>query len=198
MTKQARKAKLVVLISGRGSNMISIVNAIKHDRLYADIVAVISNRPDAGGLQYAQQAGIKTFIVDHTHFDDREEFDKVLASVIDAHEPDLVILAGFMRILTSTFVGHYPKRLLNIHPSLLPKFKGLHTHQRAIEANEKEHGATVHFVTDELDDGPIILQASVAILDNDDPSTLAKRVLKKEHQLYPDAIQKIIQERSLY
>ena len=198
MTKQARKANLVVLISGRGSNMISIVNAIKHDRLYADIVAVISNRPDAGGLQYAQQAGIKTFTVDHTHFDDREEFDKVLASVIDAHEPDLVILAGFMRILTSTFVGHYPKRLLNIHPSLLPKFKGLHTHQRAIEANEKEHGATVHFVTDELDDGPIILQASVAILDNDDPSTLAKRVLKKEHQLYPDAIQKIIQERSLY
>ena len=196
MTKQARKAKLVVLISGRGSNMISIMNAIKDDRLYADIVAVISNRPDAGGLHYAQQAGIKTFTVNHTHFDDREEFDKALTSVIDAHEPDLVILAGFMRILTSYFVGHYPKRLLNIHPSLLPKFKGLHTHQRAIEANEKEHGATVHFVTDELDNGPIILQASVSILDNDDPNTLAKRVLKKEHQLYPDAIQKIIQERS--
>jgi phosphoribosylglycinamide formyltransferase-1 len=196
MTKQARKAKLVVLISGRGSNMISIINAIKDGRLYADIVAVISNRPDAGGLQYAQQAGIKIFTVNHTHFDDREEFDKALISVIDAHEPDLVILAGFMRILTSYFVGHYPKRLLNIHPSLLPKFKGLHTHQRAIEANEKEHGATVHFVTDELDNGPIILQASVSILDNDDPNTLAKRVLKKEHQLYPDAIQKIIQERS--
>ena len=196
MTKQARKAKLVVLISGRGSNMISIINAIKDGRLYADIVAVISNRPDAGGLQYAQQAGIKIFTVNHTHFDDREEFDKALTSVIDAHEPDLVILAGFMRILTSYFVGHYPKRLLNIHPSLLPKFKGLHTHQRAIEANEKEHGATVHFVTDELDNGPIILQASVSILDNDDPNTLAKRVLKKEHQLYPDAIQKIIQERS--
>ena len=196
MTKQARKAKLVVLISGRGSNMISIINAIKDGRLYADIVAVISNRPDAGGLQYAQQAGIKIFTVNHTHFDDREEFDKALTSVIDAHEPDLVILAGFMRILTSYFVGHYPKRLLNIHPSFLPKFKGLHTHQRAIEANEKEHGATVHFVTDELDNGPIILQASVSILDNDDPNTLAKRVLKKEHQLYPDAIQKIIQERS--
>ena len=197
MTKQARKAKLVVLISGRGSNMISIINAIKDGRLYADIVAVISNRPDAGGLQYAQQAGIKIFTVNHTHFDDREEFDKALTSVIDAHEPDLVILAGFMRILTPYFVSHYPRRLLNIHPSLLPKFKGLHTHQRAIEANEKEHGATVHFVTDKLDDGPIILQATVSILDNDDPTTLAKRVLEKEHQLYPDAIQKIIQERSL-
>ena len=177
--------------------MISIMNAIKHDYLFADIVAVISNRPDAGGLQYAEQAGIKTFTVDHTHFDDREEFDKALTSVIDAHEPDLVILAGFMRILTPYFVSHYPRRLLNIHPSLLPKFKGLHTHQRAIEANEKEHGATVHFVTDKLDDGPIILQATVSIFDNDDPTTLAKRVLEKEHQLYPDAIQKIIQERSL-
>ena len=196
MTKQSRKAKLVVLISGRGSNMIAIMNAIKHDQLYADIVAVISNRPDAGGLQYAQQAGIKTFTIDHTHFDAREEFDKALVDLIDAHEPDLVILAGFMRILTSSFVGHYPEKLLNIHPSLLPKFKGLHTHQRALEANEKEHGATVHFVTDELDGGPIILQASVEILNNDDPATLAKRVLEKEHQLYPDAIQKIIQERS--
>ena len=196
MTKQEQKAKLVVLISGRGSNMISIIDAIKHDRLHADVVAVISNRPDAHGIQYAQQAGINTFTVDHTHFDDREEFDKALTSIIDAHEPDLVILAGFMRILTSTFVAHYPKRLLNIHPSLLPKFKGLNTHQRAIEANEKEHGATVHYVTDELDDGPIILQASVSILNNDKPNTLAKRVLEKEHQLYPDAIQKLIQERS--
>ena len=196
MTKQEQKAKLVILISGRGSNMISIIDAIKHDRLHADVVAVISNRPDAHGIQYAQQAGINTFTVDHTHFDDREEFDKALTSIIDAHEPDLVILAGFMRILTSTFVAHYPKRLLNIHPSLLPKFKGLNTHQRAIEANEKEHGATVHYVTDELDDGPIILQASVSILNNDNPNTLAKRVLEKEHQLYPDAIQKLIQERS--
>ena len=196
MTTQEQKAKLVVLISGRGSNMISIIDAIKHDRLHADVVAVISNRPDAHGIQYAQQAGINTFTVDHTHFDDREEFDKALTSIIDAHEPDLVILAGFMRILTSTFVAHYPKRLLNIHPSLLPKFKGLNTHQRAIEANEKEHGATVHYVTDELDDGPIILQASVSILNNDNPNTLAKRVLEKEHQLYPDAIQKLIQERS--
>ena len=190
------KAKLVILISGRGSNMVSIINAIEQDGLAADIVAVISNRPDAPGLDYAQQAGITTAAVDHTHFDTREQFDQALIDAIDVYTPDLVVLAGFMRILTADFVSHYANKLLNIHPSLLPKFKGLHTHQRAIEANETEHGATVHFVTEELDDGPIVLQARVPILADDDAHTLAKRVLVQEHQLYPNAIWKIISERT--
>lgn len=190
------KAKLVILISGRGSNMVSIINAIKQDGLAADIVAVISNRSDAPGLEYAQQIGITTAVVDHTQFDSRERFDQALAKAVDAYTPDLVVLAGFMRILTAGFVSHYANKLLNIHPSLLPKFKGLHTHQRAIEANETEHGATVHFVTEELDGGPIVLQARVPVSDDDDAQTLAKRVLVQEHQLYPNAIQKIISERT--
>jgi len=190
------KAKLVILISGRGSNMVSIINAIEQDGLAADIVAVISNRPDAPGLVYAQQMGISTAAVDHTLYDSREQFDQALTDAIDVYTPDLVVLAGFMRILTADFVSHYTNKLLNIHPSLLPKFKGLHTHQRAIEANETEHGATVHFVTEELDDGPIVLQAHVPVLNDDDADTLAKRVLVQEHQLYPNAIRKIISERT--
>jgi len=196
MSQPQNKAKLVILISGRGSNMVSIVNAIEQDNLNAEIVAVISNRPDAPGLDFAKQASIHTDIVDHTEFDSREQFDHALAKTIDTFNPDLVILAGFMRILTADFVAHYANKLLNIHPSLLPKFKGLHTHQRAIEARDTEHGATVHFVTAELDDGPIVLQARVPILHDDNADVLAQRVLKKEHQLYPDAIRKIISERT--
>jgi phosphoribosylglycinamide formyltransferase-1 len=191
-----QNAKLVILISGRGSNMVSIINAIEQDGLAADIVAVISNRPDAPGLEYAQQIGVTTAVVDHTQFDSREQFDQALAKAVDAYTPDLVVLAGFMRILTADFVSHYANKLLNIHPSLLPKFKGLHTHQRAIEAHETEHGATVHFVTEELDGGPIVLQARVPVSDDDDAQTLAKRVLVQEHQLYPNAIRKIISERT--
>jgi phosphoribosylglycinamide formyltransferase-1 len=189
-------AKLVILISGRGSNMVSIINAIEQDGLPVEIVAVISNRPAALGLDYAKKAGIQTVVVDHTLFDSREQFDQHLANTIDGYTPDLIILAGFMRILTAGFVSHYANRLLNIHPSLLPKFKGLNTHQRAIEANEAEHGATVHFVTEELDDGPIVLQARVPILEDDDADSLAQRVLVQEHQLYPDAIRKIVNERA--
>ncbi len=196
MSQAQQKAKLLVLISGRGSNMVSIINAIEQGDLPAEIVAVISNRPDAAGLDLAQQAGINTAVVDHTQFDSREQFDQYLSQTIDSYTPDLVILAGFMRILTAEFVAHYANKLLNIHPSLLPKFKGLHTHQRAIDAQETEHGATVHFVTAELDDGPIVLQARVPVYDNDDADLLAKRVLKQEHQLYPDAIRKIITERT--
>jgi len=196
MNQQQHKAKLLILISGRGSNMVSIVNAIEHGDLHAEIVAVISNRPNVAGLDYAQQAGIDTAVVDHTQFESREQFDQFLSKVIDGFNPDLVILAGFMRILTAEFVTHYADKLLNIHPSLLPKFKGLHTHQRAIEARETEHGATVHFVTAELDDGPIVLQARVPVFEDDDPELLAKRVLEQEHQLYPDAIRKIISERT--
>lgn len=189
-----KKARLVILISGRGSNMQSIIRAIEAGELQADIAAVISNRSDAAGLQTANAAGIATQVIDHRDFDSREAFDKQLAGEIDGYQPDYVILAGFMRILTVAFVEHFAGRLINIHPSLLPKFKGLHTHQRAIEAGEREHGASVHFVTAELDDGPVILQAKVPVLKGDTSETLAARVLIEEHKLYPDALKLLIQQ----
>jgi len=192
MVNHAAKAKLVILISGRGSNMLSIIKAIDNGELDVSIAAVISNRPDALGLSLAEQAGISTSLIDHKQFLSREEFDQALAAEVDRYQPDLVVLAGFMRILTTDFVAHFKNRLINIHPSLLPKFKGLNTHQRAIEAGEEEHGASVHFVTPELDDGPIVLQARVNILETDDATTLAARVLEKEHKLYPDAIKLLI------
>ncbi len=188
------KARLVILISGRGSNMQSIIRAIDAGDLNAEIVAVISNRPDAAGLQTAAAAGIDTQLINHRDFDSREAFDIELARSIDQYQPDFVILAGFMRILTAGFVKHFAGKLINIHPSLLPKFKGLHTHQRAIEAGEHEHGASVHFVTAELDDGPVILQAKVPVLADDTPESLAARVLDEEHKLYPDAIKLLIQQ----
>ncbi len=188
------KARLVILISGRGSNMQSIIRAIDAGDLNAEIVAVISNRPDAAGLQTAAIAGIDAQLINHRDFDSREAFDIELARTIDQYQPDFVILAGFMRILTAGFVKHFAGKLINIHPSLLPKFKGLHTHQRAIEAGEQEHGASVHFVTAELDDGPVILQAKVPVLAEDTPESLAARVLVEEHKLYPDAIKLLIQQ----
>ena len=191
------RARLVILISGRGSNMVSILEAIDAKQLNADIVAVISNRPGAAGLVASADRGIATAVVDHTEYQDRDSFGRTLAETVDRFNPDLVILAGFMRILTADFVNHYANKLLNIHPSLLPQFKGLNTHQRAIDAEASEHGATVHFVTAELDGGPIVLQAKVPVLADDDAQTLAKRVLIQEHQLYPNAIKKIIQERAL-
>ena len=194
MVHQSVKPKLVILISGRGSNMLSIIKAIDDGELNASIVAVISNRPHAPGISLAQQAGITTSFVDHEQFTSREKFDQALAKEIDLYQPDLVVLAGFMRILTTEFVEHFANRLINIHPSLLPKFKGLNTHQRAIEVGEKEHGASVHFVTPELDDGPIVLQARINILETDDATTLAARVLEKEHKLYPDAIKLLINQ----
>ena len=186
------KPSIVILISGRGSNMMSIVKAAQDGQLPVSIAAIISNRPDAAGLEFAKQAGINTAIIDHKDFDSRESFDQALAKGIDIYSPDLVVLAGFMRILTTEFVEHYTSKLINIHPSLLPKFKGLDTHQRAIDAGEKEHGASVHLVTAELDDGPVVLQARVPILDDDTASTLAARVLEQEHQLYPNAIRQLI------
>jgi phosphoribosylglycinamide formyltransferase-1 len=188
------KPTVVILISGRGSNMKSIVEAQNNGQLDINIAAVISNRPDAAGLDYAEQQSIETAVIDHKGFDSRESFDKALAAKIDNFAPSLVILAGFMRILTSDFVEHYTNRLINIHPSLLPKFKGLHTHQRAIEAGEAEHGASVHFVTPELDDGPVILQARVPVLKDDNATTLAARVLVEEHKLYPAAIEKLMND----
>lgn len=196
MTESRSKARLVILISGRGSNMRSIVEAANQGQLDVDIAAIVSNRPDAAGLEYAQQAGIDTQVIDHKLFDSRESFDAAMAEVIDSYQPDFVILAGFMRILTADFVEHFAGRLLNIHPSLLPKFKGLHTHERAIEAGETEHGASVHFVTAELDDGPVILQAKVPVLPGDDADTLAARVLEQEHLLYPAAIQKLVSQQT--
>lgn len=183
---------IVILISGRGSNMEAIVRArIPGVR----IAAVISNRPGASGLAFAQAHGIDTRVVDHTAYADRVSFDAALAECIDAHAPDLVVLAGFMRVLTDGFVRRYEGRLLNIHPSLLPAFPGLHTHRRALETGVKLHGATVHFVTAELDDGPIVVQAAVPVLADDDEVTLAARVLAREHLIYPQAVRWFAEDR---
>jgi phosphoribosylglycinamide formyltransferase-1 len=183
---------IVILISGRGSNMEAIVRAaIPGSR----IAAVISNRPDAAGLGFAASHGIATAVVDHKAFPDRASFDTELARVIDSHAPDLVVLAGFMRVLTADFVRHYEGRLLNIHPSLLPSFPGLHTHQRALEAGVRVHGTTVHFVTAELDCGPIVVQAAVPVLSGDDEAALAARVLVQEHRIYPQAVRWFVEDR---
>jgi phosphoribosylglycinamide formyltransferase-1 len=183
---------IVILISGGGSNMAAIVRAAERDRwaerFGARIAAVISNKAEAGGLASARSRGIDTAVVPHTEFATREAFDEALAAAVDAHSPALVVLAGFMRILTPGFVGRYAGRLINIHPSLLPAFPGLHTHQRAIEAGCKVAGVTVHQVTTELDHGPILAQAVVPVLPDDTAATLAGRVLAQEHLLYPRAI----------
>jgi phosphoribosylglycinamide formyltransferase-1 len=187
---------LVILISGGGSNMASVVQTAERERwaerLNARVAAVISNRADASGLALARSAGIATAVVDHKAFADqpqpRDAFDAALMTEIDRHQPALVVLAGFMRILTPGFVQHYAGRLVNIHPSLLPAFPGLRTHERAIEAGCRVAGATVHLVTAELDHGPILAQAAVPVLSDDTPETLAARVLSQEHRLYPQAI----------
>ena len=184
--------KVVILISGRGSNMEAIVRAQIPG---ARIAAVISNRPDAAGLGFAAAHGIAAQIVDHKDYPSREAFDAALAATIDAHEPDLVVLAGFMRVLTDGFVSHYAGRLLNIHPSLLPSFPGLHTHQRALEAGVRVHGTTVHFVTPTLDCGPIVIQAVVPVLPGDDEAALAARVLEQEHRIYPQAVRWFVEGR---
>ena len=184
--------KVVILISGRGSNMEAIVRAQIPG---ARIAAVISNRPDAAGLGFASAHGIAAQIVDHKDYPSREAFDAALAATIDAHEPDLVVLAGFMRVLTDGFVSHYAGRLLNIHPSLLPSFPGLHTHQRALEAGVRVHGTTVHFVTPTLDCGPIVIQAVVPVLPGDDEAALAARVLEQEHRIYPQAVRWFVDGR---
>jgi phosphoribosylglycinamide formyltransferase-1 len=180
--------RIVVLLSGRGSNMEAIVRACTAERWPAQVVAVVSNRPQAPGLAFAQAHDIATAVVDHRAWADRAAFDDELARTIDAFAPDLVVLAGFMRILGAAFVRRYAGRLLNIHPSLLPAFPGLHTHRRALEAGCKVAGATVHFVTDALDHGPIVIQAAVPVLPGDDEAMLAARVLEREHVIYPRAV----------
>jgi phosphoribosylglycinamide formyltransferase 1 len=180
--------RIVILISGRGSNMIRIVEACSSEGWPAQVAAVISNRPDAAGLAFAQANGIATAVIDHQAFATRDAFDAAIARGIDAHAPDLVVLAGFMRILGPDCVRRYEGRMLNVHPSLLPAFLGLHTHRRAIEAGCKIAGATVHFVTAQLDHGPIVLQAAVPVLPTDDEDSLSERVLAKEHVIYPRAV----------
>jgi len=179
---------IVILISGRGSNMEALIAARDAGSLPVNIAAVISNRPDAQGLETAARAGIVTHYIDHKAFAGREAFDAALAECIDGFSPDLVVLAGFMRILSEGFVRHYEGRLMNIHPSLLPSFPGLHTHQRALDEGVRIHGCTVHFVTPTLDHGPVIIQAAVPVLDSDNEASLAARVLRQEHQVYPPAV----------
>ena len=176
---------VVILISGRGSNMQAIVEANIPN---ANIAAVVSNVPDAAGLKWAEEKGIATAVLNHKEFKNRAEFDMDLAMLIDGYKPDLVVLAGFLRILSPAFCRHFQGRLLNIHPSLLPSFKGLHTHEEAIKAGCKLAGCTVHFVTEELDSGAIVAQAAVPVLANDTADTLAERVLKCEHKIYPQAV----------
>jgi phosphoribosylglycinamide formyltransferase-1 len=180
--------RIVLLISGRGSNMEAIVQRCAAEGWPAQVVAVISNRPQAKGLEFARAHGIATAVVDHKQYALRSDFDAALAAAIDAHEPDVVALAGFMRVLGTEFVEHYAGRLLNIHPSLLPAFPGLHTHRGAIEAGCKLAGATVHFVTAQLDRGPIVMQSVVPVRAGDDEATLAARVLATEHVIYPQSI----------
>jgi phosphoribosylglycinamide formyltransferase-1 len=185
---------IVVLISGRGSNMEAIVQACATEGWNARIAAVVSNQPDASGLAFARARGIATAVVDHREHASREAFDTALREAIDAFAPSLLVLAGFMRILTPGFVSHYAGRMVNVHPSLLPAFTGLHTHRRAIEAGCKAAGATVHFVTAELDHGPIIAQAVVPVLPGDTEETLAARVLAREHVIYPRAVRWLVDD----
>jgi phosphoribosylglycinamide formyltransferase-1 len=180
--------KAVVLISGSGSNLQTLIDQIESKELNMEIAAVISNEPEAHGLVRAQNVNIKTHAINHREFAQRELFDVELIRVIDRYQADIIILAGFMRILSSDFVRRYQGKLLNIHPSLLPKYPGLHTHQRAIENGDKIHGVTVHFVVPELDAGPNIIQAEVPVLSNDTPQTLAARVQAQEHVIYPIAV----------
>ncbi len=185
--------RIVILISGRGSNMEAIVEACAAEGWPAHVAAVISNRPDAAGLTFAQARGIAAEVVDHKAYADRDTFDTALGDTIDRFAPDVVVLAGFMRILTDGFVNRFKGRLVNVHPSLLPAFTGLHTHRRAIEAGCKVAGATVHFVTAELDHGPIIAQATVPVLPGDTEARLSARVLVQEHLMYPQAVRWIVE-----
>lgn len=187
--------RIAVLISGSGSNLQAIIDAIQSGQINGQIVQVISNKADAFGLTRAQNAGIQTTCIDHKAFDSRESFDQAVQKVIDELNVDLVVLAGFMRILSAPFVQHFTGRMINIHPSLLPKYKGLHTHRRAIEAQDSEHGCTVHFVTEELDGGPLLVQAVVPVLPTDTEDSLQQRVHSREHVAYPLAVELICADR---
>lgn len=182
-----RPLRIVVIISGNGSNLQTIIDASQNN-LAVEISAVVSNRPKAYGLQRAKNAGIPTHTLDHTEFNHREAFDAELKRILDNYSPDFIVLAGFMRVLSNDFVNSYPGQILNIHPSLLPKYRGLNTHAKAIAANDQYHGASVHFVTETLDGGPVIVQARIAILSDDNEESLAKRVQEQEHKIYITAL----------
>ena len=188
MSGAAGRLPIVVLISGTGSNLRAIAEQARSGELPVEIRAVISDRPDAAGLAWAATAGIATLALLPRDFPDRAAFDRALADAVERYEPGLVVLAGFMRILGAEFVDRFAGRLVNIHPSLLPKYRGLHTHRRALKAGEREHGASVHFVTRELDGGPVVIQARVPIRNDDDEASLAARVLAEEHRIYPECI----------
>lgn len=187
--------KIVVLVSGSGSNLQAIIDACQSGRIKAQISAVISNKAKVYALERAKHANIPSHVINHQDYASRAEFDHKVAQQIDQYQPDLIVLAGYMRILTPEFVHRYANRMLNIHPSLLPKYSGLHTHRRAMEAGDKEHGTTVHFVTEELDGGPIVLQAKVPIFDNDEEHDVIERILTQEHQIYPLVIKWFIDNR---
>lgn len=187
--------RIVILISGSGSNMVAIADAVKNENMEAEVAAVICNRPEAAGLQKARDRDLPVVVLDHKAFTSREDFDRALMAQIDDFAPDLVVLAGFMRILTADFVAHYHGRMLNIHPSLLPKYQGLNTHQRALDDGESEHGVTVHFVTEELDGGPNVIQAVIAVNDDDDANGLQQRVQLQEHVIYPIAVKWFVEGR---
>lgn len=180
---------IVILVSGGGSNLQSIIDRIADNTLNARICAVISNKPDAYGIERAKKAEIPTEVIDHSQYDSRESFDAELTRCIEKYQPELIILAGFMRILTDDFVNHFYGKMINIHPSLLPKYRGLYTHKRALEAGNSEHGLSIHYVSAELDGGPVILQKTVPVLANDTEKSLADRVLVEEHIAYPEVIQ---------
>jgi phosphoribosylglycinamide formyltransferase-1 len=190
------RKRVAILISGRGSNMAALIDAAKAPDYPAEIVLVVSNRPDALGLVHAREAGIATALIDHRAFGaDREAFERAIDAALDDHRIDLVCLAGFMRLFTPWFVSRWSGRMLNIHPALLPEFKGLNTHRRALEAGAKRHGATVHFVAAEMDSGPIIVQEAVPVLDGDTEETLSHRVLEAEHRIYPEALRRVAEGR---
>jgi phosphoribosylglycinamide formyltransferase-1 len=192
---QNPQKSIVVLVSGNGSNLQAIIDDISEQKINAKISAVIANQETAYGLTRAENAGIPALFIDHNSFASREEYDAKMVSCIDDFTPDLIVLAGFMRILTPAFVEHFKGRMLNIHPSLLPKYKGLRTHQRAIDANDLEHGASVHFVTPELDGGPVVLQSKVPVFEQQDPQELAERVQQQERQMYPLVIKWFCENR---
>ena len=192
---EGRDPVIVVLISGSGSNLQALIDAVAKEEITGSIKAVISNKADVLGLERAQKAGIDTHVVDHKKYDNRDVFDGDLIRQIEQYQPDLIVLAGFMRILTESFVRRYEGRMLNIHPSLLPKYPGLNTHQRALDAGDSEHGVTVHFVTAELDSGPNIIQAKVPTLKQDTAETLAKRIQQQEHIIYPIAVKWFVDGR---
>lgn len=198
MSKRAQRLPIVILISGSGSNLRAIAERAQSGALPVEIRAVVSDRADAPGLGWAARTGIPAITVPRGEFPDADAFDRELAGCIEQYQPGLVVLAGFMRVLGAAFVDRYAGRMLNIHPSLLPKYRGLHTHRRVLEAGDREHGASVHFVTRELDGGPVVAQARVPVLAGDDEVSLAARVLRQEHRLYPECIGWFAEGRLLY